>query len=253
MTESDIRLPDNSWFDGQVASWEGNRFGYRALFEAIVDPSTFREICTSAGNYELIELFEPQEDDVLRLTLLDQDDAPNSETIVLTASNPATIFGGGSRFIIDATASSEPFAYTCTLYGEKPLRLESFRLGDKDLTVTYIESLFIKDGVECDVYKFDDDDTRDLGIVKVAKGSSTPLQRVLSGDLTVEGHLSGDGVLVVARANGNKEHYSFTDGKPARPIEVNRGDTMQWTAREDLVFYEVCEPPYQDGRFLDVN
>lgn len=253
MTESDIRLPDNSWFDGQVASWEGNRFGYRALFEAIVDPTTFREVCNSAGDDELIELFDPSEHGILSITLLDEGDTPLSDPMILSEEMPATILPRGSRFILDATASIEPFAYTCTLYGEKPLRLESFRLGEKDLPITYLESLFIKDGVECDVYKFDDDDTRDLGIVKVAKGSSTPLQRVVGGDLTIEGHVSGEGVLVVARANGNKEHYSFVDSIPARPVEVNRGDTMQWTAREDLVFYEVCEPPYVDGRFLDVN
>lgn len=136
---------------------------------------------------------------------------------------------------------------------EMPLKLDSFAIGDSDRRVTFIETLFIKDGVECDVYQFDDDNTRDLGIVKVARGASTPLQRVVGGDLTIEGHLSGDGVLVVGRANGNKEHYSFADGNPARPVEVNIGDTMQWTAHEDLVFYEVCEPPYADGRFEDLG
>jgi len=254
MSGSLERFPDNAWFPGeQVASWEGSRFGYRALFEAIVDPSTFTEVCTSGGDDELIELYEPQEGSVLSLTLLDEDGTPSNEPITLTESRPAAIIPGSTRFIIDASASSEPFAYTCTLYGEKPFRLDSFSLSGQDESITYVETVWVKEGVECDVYVFDDDDTRDLGIVRVAKGSSTPLQRVKGGDLTIEGHISGKGKLVVSRANGNKELYSFSDSQPARPVEVNIGDTMRWTAEEDLVFYEVCEPPYEDGRFLDLH
>jgi len=253
MSELADRFPDNAWFPGeQVASWEGSRFGYRALFEAIVDPSSFREVCTSGGDDELIELFEPQEGDVLQLTILDENNDPSNEPITLTENYPAAIIAGNTRFIIDATASSEPFAYTCTLYGDKPQRLDSLAISGQDEPITFVETVWVKEGVECDVYVFNDDSTRDLGIVRVSKGSSTPLQRVVGGDLTIEGHISGKGKLVVSRANGNKELYSFSDSQPARPVEVNIGDTMRWTAHEDLVFYEVCEPPYQDSRFLDI-
>ncbi len=254
MTEHQPRLPDNAWFPGeQVASWEGRRFGYRALFEAIVDPSTFKEICNSAGQDELIELFEPTENDSLSITMLGEYDEPTGEPVVLSIENPATILTHGSRFILDATASSEPFAYTCTLYGEKPLRLDYFALGDRERPVRFIETLAIKDGVECDVYELDGDDTQDLAIVRVAKGSSTPRQRVLQGDLTIEGHVSGEGELVIARANGNKEVYPFRDDLRTRPVQVDIGDTMRWTAIGDLVFYEICQPPYAEGRYQDLD
>lgn len=254
MTEHQPRLPDNAWFPGeQVASWEGRRFGYRALFEAIVDPATFKEVCNSAGDDELIELFEPTEHDKLSITLLGEGDTPVGEPIVLSNEMPATILKQKSRFILDATASSQPFAYTCTLYGEKPRRLEFFKLDQQDRPVSFVETIKVKDGVECDVYEFDGDKTRDLGIVRVAKGSSTPLQKVLDGDLTIEGHVSGEGALTVARANGSREQYNFTDDVTSRPVQVDVGDTMRWTAGEDLVFYEICQPPYADGRFENLD
>jgi hypothetical protein len=254
MTEHESRLPDNAWFPGeQVASWEGSRFGYRALFEAIVDPASFSEVCNSAGHDELIELFEPADQDSLSITMLGEDDKPLGDPLVLSAEMPATILPHGSRFLLDATASSEPFAYTCVIYGEKPLRLDSFEYGGRDRPVTFIEKLFVKEGVDCDVYEFDGDSSRDLGIIRVTNGSSTPLQRVMDGDVTIEGHISGKGSLIVARTNGNREKYNFSNDGPYRPVQVDIGDTMRWTAEEDLVFYEVCEPPYAEGRFQDLS
>lgn len=257
MIKPEIRLPDNTWFDGQVASWEGSRYGYRAVFEAIVDPSTFREVCNSAGDDELIELFQPKEGDVLALTLLDENDEPGGEPIVLTSEHPAAILEKGSRFIIDATTSDEPFAYTCTVYGEKPIRqqmLNSFVVDGEELPVTFVETMEVKEGVNCDVYTFDGDDTRDLAVIAVDKGTSTPLQRVLDGTKTTEGYIWGKAKLNIARASGEEEKWAFPGWQPVgRQTDVHVGDTMQWTAQDDLTFYEICEPPYVDGRFENLS
>jgi hypothetical protein len=257
MSEVCERLPDNSWFDGQVASWESSRYGYRALFEAIVDPPTFKEVCASAGDDELIELFEPKEGDVLALTMLDQDNNPTGESVILTSEHPATIVEEGSRFILDATASTDPFAYTCTIYGEKPIRqrmLTSFFYEGEDRPVSFVETVAVREGVRCDVYQFDGDDTRDLAVIAVDKGVSTPLRKVIDGTKTTEGYIWGKAKLTITRAAGNTEEWSFPGWQPVgRTTDVYVGDTMQWKAKENLTFYEICEPPYQDGRFLDLD
>lgn len=117
--------------------------------------------------------------------------------------------------------------------------------------VTYGATETVKEGVECDTYLFNEDDTRDLAIVRVAGGFKTPLQKVLQGSQTVEGYISGSGTLTVTATNGEIRVYAFKDGGEARQVQVGIGEIMQWVADADsnLVFYEVCFPPYQDGRF----
>ncbi|MDR0956968.1 MAG: hypothetical protein LBM09_00075 [Candidatus Nomurabacteria bacterium] len=63
--------------------------------------------------------------------------------------------------------------------------------------VEFIETTIVTDGVECDSYKFVGDDAKDLGIIRVAAGKSTPRQKVLNGNHTIEGYASGSGKLVV--------------------------------------------------------
>ncbi|MDZ4231500.1 MAG: hypothetical protein U1C52_01790, partial [Patescibacteria group bacterium] len=113
-----------------------------------------------------------------------------------------------------------------------------------------------KDGVVCDVYKFTEDDSKDLAIVRVEAGSATPLQKILLGDRTIEGYVSGKGVLTITRANGEKEVYQVGNDDMQEPFSkvLMIGDTMQWQADKigELVFYEVCFPPYKDGRFEDI-
>lgn len=117
--------------------------------------------------------------------------------------------------------------------------------------VSYRETSIVKEGVECEVYKFDDDETKDLGIIKVDRGCSTPLQRVLQGSSTIEGYLDGKGTLTVTDGDGTENIFEFAGGESGREIEVIIGQTMQWTADpdSDLIFYEICTPPYQDGRY----
>lgn len=119
------------------------------------------------------------------------------------------------------------------------------------LPIQSIERIIVKDGVKCDVYKFTGDSSRDLGIVSVAASCSTPRQRVLRGSRTTEGFVSGKGRLIVWDEAGQSAIYEYPDNETAQSVEVKRGEIMQWVAAADssLVFSEVCEPPYEDGRF----
>lgn len=113
--------------------------------------------------------------------------------------------------------------------------------------VLFVESTVVSDGVACDVYSFTDTKEKDLAIVTVSAGHKTPLQKVIKGTHTVEGHINGEGTLVV-----NEKTYSFPNSE-LHQVTVRVGDTMQWTAKTELQFYEICYPPYQDGRFVTID
>lgn len=121
--ETKFQYPDNAWLDGKIASWEAKRFGYRALREIIVDPANFNEIINSAGDDEIVELFNPTANDKLVLTYLDQDGAPrDGQPIVLDMSHPTVIIPRGTKYIMDATqTTSNMLFYTCICFGEQAL------------------------------------------------------------------------------------------------------------------------------------
>jgi mannose-6-phosphate isomerase-like protein (cupin superfamily) len=120
-------------------------------------------------------------------------------------------------------------------------------------TVNYVESMDIKAGVVCDIYEFTEDDTKDLAVVNVSKGHKTPLQKILKGESTIEGYISGDGALSVD--NGLKKEIYIFPSNHNNSVEVKVGSIIQWSASEstDLVFYEVCTPPYEEGRFENIK
>jgi len=120
-----------------------------------------------------------------------------------------------------------------------------------DQKITHIETSQVKEGVVCDVYKFQNDDTKDLGIIKVLKGFKTPLQKVLLGDKTIEIFREGAGQLIVTCANREERVYKFPEQQSE--VEVKVGEIMQWEAFEDLTFAEVCYPPYKEGRFVNLD
>lgn len=120
---------------------------------------------------------------------------------------------------------------------------------DSYVSVNYVETQQVKDGVECDIYTFDANTSRDLAVVRVAKGFKTPLQRVLKGDETIEKYVKGIGTLTVTNTDGTEIVHTFPNEAHQDEVVVGIGQTMQWTANEDLVFYEICTPPYEDGRF----
>lgn len=121
--------------------------------------------------------------------------------------------------------------------------------------ISFVETINVTEGVDCDSYIFQDDETKDLGIIRVAKGCSTPLQRVLQGESTIEGYLDGIGALHVIEEDGKVNKYDFAGDEAVKEIEVTVGQTMQWIADpdSDLTFYEICTPPYQDGRFENLT
>ncbi len=125
----------------------------------------------------------------------------------------------------------------------------------KGKRVSFIETMHVKEGVDCDVYSFVDDSSKDLGVITVRSGQMTPLQRVVLGTRTIEGYVSGRGTLTVGTEKGETKVYLFDEKNAECEINVEIGQIMQWAAAQDsnLVFYEICEPPYQDGRFENLD
>lgn len=124
------------------------------------------------------------------------------------------------------------------------------------LAISFVESQEIKEGVAADLYTFDNDNTKDLAIVRVARGYKTPLQRILKGTKTIEGYMSGTGALTVRNQDNIQKKYVFIEGddnNSPTEMEVKIGELMQWSAQTDLTFYEICELPYEDGRFEDLS
>ena len=115
-------------------------------------------------------------------------------------------------------------------------------------TVSYIETTHPNAATKCDVYVFDNDTTRDLAIIEVKPFGVTPRQRVLLGKKTIEGYISGAGELKV-----NGTTYVFPNDS-SDEVEVLINDVMQWKAAEEgIIFYEICTPPYVDGRFEELH
>ena len=117
--------------------------------------------------------------------------------------------------------------------------------------IKFIETTQVKEGVVCDVYEFENDTRKDLGIVKVSKGYKTPLQKVLKGDKVIEIFREGVGKLTVIGTDKKDRVYRFP-GQQSE-VEVEVGELMQWEALENLTFAEVCYPPYKEGRFLNID
>ena len=126
--------------------------------------------------------------------------------------------------------------------------LNNLVIDGKSFAIQYVETQTVKEGVECDTYIFINDKTKDLAIVRVAKGSKTPFQKILKGTKTIEGYRDGKGILTVTQEDGTIRKFEYP-GAPDNPVSLSVGQTMQWQAIEELTFYEICEPPYEDGRF----
>jgi hypothetical protein len=134
--------------------------------------------------------------------------------------------------------------------------MEDEKLKDfQGVPVTFVETQAVKEGVTCDVYSFDGDESRDLGIITVRSNCSSPRQRIFQGTRTLQGYISGSGALHVEVANQGVVVYSPQNGNVTEPVSVEIGQVMQWHAGyvEDLVYYEICEPPYRPGRFEDLS
>ena len=118
--------------------------------------------------------------------------------------------------------------------------------------VTFIETTQVKPGVTCDVYHFADTEEKDLGIITIQPGHTTPMQKILAGDKTVEAHVSGAGMLLVINSDDSRNMYHCDVDTPLS-VSLQIGDTMQWQANAgtELQCAEICFPPYTDDRFED--
>jgi hypothetical protein len=134
--------------------------------------------------------------------------------------------------------------------------MQTFSFEGEVLQTQFIESSKVVPGVTCDVYSFVGDETKDLGLVTMEPGSKTPVQRVLDGDRTIEGLLSGLASLLVRKSDGTLIEYSRANNEDEPFVaEVEIGDLMQWHAGlfTFVQFYEVCIPPYADGRYENLE
>ena len=134
--------------------------------------------------------------------------------------------------------------------GRKAL-ITAYEFEGQSQRVSYLGTSAVTEGVECDVYEFEGDKTKDLGIIRISAGAKTPLQRVLKGDRTVEAYISGRGRLVLRRKDATEDEIHPAEEGQRFSVDVHEGDTMRWEAADDsgLVVSEVCFPPYEDGRY----
>lgn len=124
------------------------------------------------------------------------------------------------------------------------------------LPVLFVSTLVVTEGVLCDVYQFIGDSSKDLGIIRIKPNCKTPLQKVLKGNKTIEGYISGKGKLTIGKLNGIKEIYRVgVKSEKSVVVSVKIGQTMQWEADAEtgLVVYEICYPPYEDGRYENIG
>jgi len=138
--------------------------------------------------------------------------------------------------------------------------LTAFEFEGVPQPVEYLETTEIPGypAVICDVYNFVGDDSKDLGVIKIEKGHSTPRQLINEGQgtkRTVEGYISGNGRLIVERKSGKTELYEISS-RSLIPlsVDIEVGDIMRWQADSDsdLIAYEVCIPRYKPGRYTNL-
>lgn len=138
---------------------------------------------------------------------------------------------------------------------EKQL-LTYFKFEGKNEPVTFIETMDVVPGVQCDVYKFIGDNAKDLGIIRIDPGFKTPLQKVKKGERTIEGYISGRGKLTITKPDGKKVIYQ-TDQQinESMSVTVEIDEIMQWEADKNipLTVYEICFPPYENGRYENIK
>lgn len=79
------------------------------------------------------------------------------------------------------------------------------------------------------------------------------LKELGGGNQTIEGYRSGAGKLIILHENGEKSVFEVDAESEGSTFEVKVGEIMQWQASSDLELFEVCFPPYADGRFEDLG
>lgn len=141
------------------------------------------------------------------------------------------------------------------------------KFGIKDSKLALIDRIervdvsTVTDGVTCYACTIVGTEERDLAVISIEPDHSTPIQLVeQEGTITIEGYVWGSGILTVSRNNGVIEKYTIKSedytqsGETPFSVLVEVGDKMQWVATDaGLVFYELCEPGYAEGRFRNLT
>ncbi len=135
--------------------------------------------------------------------------------------------------------------------------IDHFTFRGETLATIFVETISVAPGVTCDVYTHPETGKRDLGIINIEPGHKTPRQRVLEGTSTIEGYISGRGRLVIEEENGERYEFPVNPTSEGFAHEIKVGQIMQWLADPDsdepLVAFEICFPPYEDGRFENLK
>jgi len=136
-----------------------------------------------------------------------------------------------------------------------PNKIESFTFGNEELPAQYQETVTVTEGVECDIYALGATNLQDLALISVSPGKHTPVQRVLQGEETIEGYLSGKGKLAIIQKDGSIAEYTVDGTTEGFTYSVQIGETMQWQAdgKEPLEIFEICFPPFEEGRFQNIS
>ena len=126
----------------------------------------------------------------------------------------------------------------------------------KSLPVTFVESQQVKEGVTCDIYTIDGDSTKDLAVIEIQPGLRSPRQRISKGTRTIQRFIGGSANLYIDELDGGERTRYFKSEEAAQnnDVEVQIGEIMQWSSLgpDPLVYYEICEPPFEKGRFEDL-
>lgn len=134
-------------------------------------------------------------------------------------------------------------------------KIETFNFNGQVLKTNFEERSEVVTGVVCDVYSHPETTAQDLGVITIQPGMKTPWQKVLQGNKTIEGYISGKGKLTINHVSGSLSTFEVSPDTEGFSYEVKIGELMQWQAAYDsvLVVFEVCFPPYQDGRFENLD
>lgn len=114
---------------------------------------------------------------------------------------------------------------------------------------------FVGDGIlwgaKCEVYEFDDDNTRDLRVVSVEAGRSTVNQMLVGETKLMIDRLDGSGTVEVGCGCGRRGYYDFSPESGVASLELKTDQAIRLHAdgMSRFVCAVVFEPPFADENF----
>lgn len=220
-----------------------------SAFKDNLDWNALDGIFTEPFNYALIK------EKARSITLIHSDNDPyvpqeHPRYLAKQLGARLLVLGGQGHFNLEQSEDYKSFPLLAQIIETTHVLNATDKLGSfRGELVAFVETQSVTDGVDCDVYNFLNDDTKDLGIIHIKAGASTPKQLVLKGEKTIEGFLVGEADLGFSKASGDEAVFGYSDDSYGNDTTLGVGDTMQWSATNDTVIYEICYPRYEDGRF----